>query len=77
MSVGSQPTTNYVDPDDLRAAFCAALSRMYTTEVPLYGDLVQLVNNINESEERGESWDLAGELKTSCRRSSAPPKIKY
>lgn len=31
------------DQDTLRARFCHALSEMYRTEVPLYGDLVDLV----------------------------------
>lgn len=31
------------NPDILRARFCAALSDMYKSEVPLYGDLVDLV----------------------------------
>ncbi|RHZ71527.1 hypothetical protein CDV55_108228 [Aspergillus turcosus] len=31
------------DQDTLRARFCHALSEMYKTEVPLYGDLVDLV----------------------------------
>lgn len=31
------------DQDTLRARFCHALSEMYKTEVPLYGDLIDLV----------------------------------
>ncbi|WVQ73433.1 hypothetical protein IAR50_003005 [Cryptococcus sp. DSM 104548] len=37
----------FVHPDDLRAAFCTALSDMYRSEVPLYGDLVELVDEVN------------------------------
>nr|ODN89332.1 hypothetical protein L204_06270 [Cryptococcus depauperatus CBS 7855] len=40
-------TLQFVEPDDLRAAFCTALSNMYRREVPLYGDLVSLVDDIN------------------------------
>ncbi|KAK4501143.1 hypothetical protein PRZ48_006949 [Zasmidium cellare] len=34
-------------PDDVRAMFAAALSDMYRKEVPLYGDLLELVADIN------------------------------
>jgi uncharacterized glyoxalase superfamily metalloenzyme YdcJ len=37
----------FVSKDELRARFCSALSAMYRTEVPLYGDLVELVDDIN------------------------------
>lgn len=37
----------FVSPDELRARFCSALSAMYRTEVPLYGDLVELVDDVN------------------------------
>jgi hypothetical protein len=39
--------TMFVSKDELRARFCSALSAMYRTEVPLYGDLVELVDDIN------------------------------
>ncbi|TYJ58415.1 hypothetical protein B9479_000961 [Cryptococcus floricola] len=39
--------SQFVHPDDLRAAFCTALSNMYRSEVPLYGDLVELVDEVN------------------------------
>lgn len=38
----------YIHSDELRGQFCAALSRMYKDEVPLYGDLVELVDEIND-----------------------------
>lgn len=41
------PTPTYVSPDELRARFCSALSAMYRSEVPLYGDLVELVDEVN------------------------------
>lgn len=37
----------FISPDELRARFCSALSAMYRAEVPLYGDLVELVDEIN------------------------------
>lgn len=40
-------STTFVSPDELRARFCTALSAMYRTEVPLYGDLVELVDDVN------------------------------
>ncbi|WDF74461.1 VOC family protein [Novosphingobium sp. KACC 22771] len=40
-------TTRYVDPCVLRDRFCAALSSMYRAEVPLYGDLLAIVAQVN------------------------------
>jgi uncharacterized glyoxalase superfamily metalloenzyme YdcJ len=37
----------FISPDAIRSLFCSALSSMYRTEVPLYGDLVQLVDEVN------------------------------
>ena len=58
----------FASPDVLRADFAAALSAMYRTEVPLYGDLLELVGQVNrqcaEASDRGTSldrWQLAGE----------------
>lgn len=39
----------YVDTNTLRATFALAMSTMYKAEVPLYGDLVNIVHNVNES----------------------------
>ncbi|KAL7921835.1 hypothetical protein ACQKWADRAFT_294566 [Trichoderma austrokoningii] len=39
----------YADPDALRTAFTLALSALYKSEVPLYGDLVHIVNAVNAS----------------------------
>ncbi|KAH8689884.1 hypothetical protein BGW36DRAFT_364624 [Talaromyces proteolyticus] len=39
----------YVEEDVLRTTFALSMSAMYTAEVPLYGDLVQIVRNINQS----------------------------
>ena len=38
---------DFVSPDAIRRQFAQAMSRMYRTEVPLYGDLVDLVAEIN------------------------------
>ncbi|OTA99512.1 hypothetical protein M426DRAFT_325054 [Hypoxylon sp. CI-4A] len=37
-------------PDDIRANFAAALSKMYQSEVPQYGTLLELVSEINQQE---------------------------
>ncbi|WP_127754499.1 VOC family protein [Devosia sp. 1566] len=39
--------TTFADPNDIRARFCRAMSEMYRQEVPLYGDLVDLVETTN------------------------------
>ncbi len=36
-------------PDEMRAKFSKLMSDMYQKEVPLYGDLVQLVSDVNEN----------------------------
>lgn len=38
----------FVHADDLRTAFAAAMSQMYKEEVPLYGDLVRVVSEVNK-----------------------------
>lgn len=42
-------TEPYADPDALRTAFTLAMSSMYKAEVPLYGDLIHIVNAVNAS----------------------------
>lgn len=39
----------FADPNDLRTSFTLAMSAMYKSEVPLYGDLVRIVSDVNES----------------------------
>ncbi|KAJ1324184.1 DUF1338 family protein [Microdochium nivale] len=39
--------SGYVDADDLRTLFSQAMSAMYRAEVPLYGDLIRIVNDTN------------------------------
>lgn len=38
---------HYVDSDDVRTMFSKAMSDMYRSEVPLYGDLLELVHDVN------------------------------
>ncbi|ODN93510.1 hypothetical protein L198_05375 [Cryptococcus wingfieldii CBS 7118] len=54
--------SQFVPPDDLRAAFCTALSNMYRSEVPLYGDLVELVDEVNSKVTTASPglWEVGG-----------------
>lgn len=56
--------SKFVDPNELRAAFCSALSDMYRQEVPLYGDLVSLVDEVNSKVTTASPglWEVGGEL---------------
>lgn len=56
--------SKFVDPNELRAAFCTALSDMYRQEVPLYGDLVSLVDEVNSKVTTASPglWEVGGEL---------------
>ncbi|KAK6857914.1 hypothetical protein PG995_005613 [Apiospora arundinis] len=40
---------SYVHPDELRTGFALAMSQMYRNEVPLYGDLVRIVQGVNQN----------------------------
>ncbi|MBB5984992.1 VOC family protein [Sphingobium lignivorans] len=40
--------SHFVPADDIRLAFSDAMSRMYRQEVPLYGDLLDIVSTTNE-----------------------------
>ncbi|GAA5084552.1 2-oxoadipate dioxygenase/decarboxylase HglS [Paenalcaligenes hermetiae] len=40
--------TSFVSPSQIRAQFSAAMSAMYKNEVPLYGDLMDLVAAVNQ-----------------------------
>lgn len=40
-------TADHFSPDDIRAAFSAAMSEMYRKEVPAYGTLIDLVAKVN------------------------------
>lgn len=41
-------TRNFVSPDDIRARFSRAMSKMYREEVPAYGTLLDLVADVNK-----------------------------
>ncbi|KAH6959908.1 hypothetical protein BKA56DRAFT_637393 [Ilyonectria sp. MPI-CAGE-AT-0026] len=46
--MGSYATdSKYVHADQLRTGFAAAMSAMYRSEVPLYGDLINIVRDVN------------------------------
>ncbi|MCY1390702.1 hypothetical protein D9M71_55240 [compost metagenome] len=60
-------TQAFVSPDSIRAQFSAAMSTMYKAEVPLYGALLELVAEINQSvlenqPEVTEALRLTGEI---------------
>lgn len=55
--IGTQNTTgitpagvapDFVESDELRTRFALAMSAMYKQEVPLYGDLINIVRRVNE-----------------------------
>ncbi|MEC3909450.1 VOC family protein [Sphingobium sp. CR2-8] len=39
--------SEFVETSKIRSAFCAALSEMYRTEVPLYAELIDIVDTVN------------------------------
>lgn len=41
---------NWINPDLIRANFSKLMSNMYQNEVPLYGDLINLVKDVNHQE---------------------------
>lgn len=41
--------STWADPDDIRTLFSSAMSTMYRKEVPLYGELLDLVKEVNEN----------------------------
>lgn len=43
----------FVPQDDLRTRFSLAMSAMYKNEVPLYKNLIQIVNDVNQSTLKG------------------------
>ncbi|MDY3330886.1 MAG: VOC family protein [Pelistega sp.] len=40
---------NFVSPNEIRSRFSALMSAMYQKEVPLYGDLIDLVSDVNKT----------------------------
>ncbi len=60
-------TREFVSPEYIRNRFSKIMSNMYKEEVPLYGELLDLVNDINkdvlsESKELEEHLDRTGEI---------------
>ncbi|MAY61898.1 MAG: DUF1338 domain-containing protein [Rhizobiales bacterium] len=55
------PESKFASADSLRAAFSAAMSDMYRTEVPAYGTLIRLVEAVNAETLAGDP-DLARRL---------------
>lgn len=52
MAIGIETNWN---PDSARARFCSALSEMYKQEVPLYGDLIDIVDHVDNNVFRARS----------------------
>ncbi|WP_106746486.1 2-oxoadipate dioxygenase/decarboxylase HglS [Yoonia maritima] len=48
-------TPNFAQPDTIRSDFSAAMSAMYRTEVPAYGDLLEIVQDTNAATLNGPS----------------------
>jgi uncharacterized glyoxalase superfamily metalloenzyme YdcJ len=53
---------NFMAAHDIRTAFFATMSRMYRTEVPLYGDLLHIVDDVNRRALSADP-DLEAELR--------------
>lgn len=49
MGTATQPPAAFISADHVRTMFAHAVSAMYRREVPLYGDLVQIVQQTNSS----------------------------
>ncbi|KAK7409284.1 hypothetical protein QQX98_008524 [Neonectria punicea] len=47
--VSYDDNSSFVDGDELRTNFASAMSAMYRQEVPLYGDLINIVRDVNTS----------------------------
>ncbi|RSL83661.1 hypothetical protein CEP52_016656 [Fusarium oligoseptatum] len=62
----------FMDPDDVRTAFTVAMSAMYRNEVPLYGDLIYIVQSINK-----EVLSAKSQLQdqTSIEKSAMPQRL--
>ncbi|KAF9878829.1 hypothetical protein CkaCkLH20_03729 [Colletotrichum karsti] len=56
----SGPDAGYVDADTLRTTFALAMSAMYKAEVPLYGDLIQIVQKVNQDAQEKKAQGLEG-----------------
>ncbi|KAM0540811.1 hypothetical protein ACHAPJ_013499 [Fusarium lateritium] len=67
-------TTNYtlVDADELRTDFASAISAMYRKEVPLYGDLINIVRDVNtatlQKQQGADASSTSAAIRTSSER---------
>lgn len=48
MKSGFRSDDTFIDVDTLRTTFALGLSAMYKAEVPMYGDLVRIVQEVNQ-----------------------------
>ncbi|KAJ4245229.1 hypothetical protein NW762_014099 [Fusarium torreyae] len=67
-------TTNskFVDADELRTDFASAMSAMYRKEVPLYGDLINIVRDVNmvilQKQQGADVLSTSAAIRTSSER---------
>ncbi|KAI1740740.1 hypothetical protein F4680DRAFT_85247 [Xylaria scruposa] len=52
-------SADFIEADDLRTRFALAMSAMYRKEVPLYGDLLNIVRDVNQDVLLKENRELA------------------
>lgn len=64
---------DYVDADSLRTTFALAMSAMYSAEVPLYSDLIRIVQNVNRTVLAQASASSSSSTTTSS-PSTPPPR---
>lgn len=64
--------SNFVDADELRTDFASAMSVMYRKEVPLYGDLIDIVREVNtatlQKREGSDASSTSAAIRTSSER---------
>ncbi|KAF4943360.1 hypothetical protein FSARC_14936 [Fusarium sarcochroum] len=69
--MGSYKTnSNFVDADELRTEFAGAMSAMYREEVPLYGDLINIVRDVNAATLRKQEGSNPSSTSAAIRTSS-------
>lgn len=61
---------SFVDADELRTDFASAMSAMYRKEVPLYGDLINIVRDVNTATLRKREGPNASSTSAAIRTSS-------
>jgi len=62
---------DHVSPDDIRAQFSAAISALYRAEVPLYGELIEIVDTVNARTSTREEDRIGGERHGAIRLGTA------